>query len=458
MKKKNKEKLIISKIDINAKDDEHLIVQVSEKELEEIEKAENVSLDTQYDFVEKKSDKSIGKQLAMSRILGIEQSDKAISKRQKLFKNLFTILFIVFVVGVLFFTAYKDFFASSEHREPFSWNVLWSILTLRWYYFVGALLTIFLCLLLKGAKLSILCKSLTGKFHFKTCFETGIIGQYYNNITPLAVGGQPFEIYHLSKHGVKGGAATALPIATYFLNQLSFVIICVLGLVFAKYNKLFSFFPATFTVLAIIGSSLVFITASMVLLFAMLPRVGSALVNFVMHFGGKLKIVKDPKKSALKTIKTVVHTAKCLKLIAKKPLAFFSNFILSFLEHFSGVTIAYFTLKFFNFSIPSVQMDGMIEWVQIIHLCCILNAAISFVPTPGNSGAADLSFYLLFEMGLMTGLAFPAMTIWRILSFYSFILIGFIFAKLKKRADSKLKKFQSQFAEESEVEFAPEEE
>ncbi|MBQ7924256.1 MAG: flippase-like domain-containing protein, partial [Clostridia bacterium] len=80
-----------------------------------------------------------------------------------------------------------------------------------------------MCFVLKGAKLSVFCKSMTGKFHFKTCFETGIIGHYYNNVTPLAVGGRPFEIYHLSKHGVRGGVATSLPIATFFLNQFAFV-------------------------------------------------------------------------------------------------------------------------------------------------------------------------------------------------------------------------------------------
>jgi uncharacterized protein (TIRG00374 family) len=448
MRKRKTKKPIVSKIDIDEKTKEPVIVELSDEEFDAL--GERIRNDKQYDFIEKKSNKSIGKQLAMSRILGIDKPDESTTKRQKLFKTLFTVVFIVFVVGVLFFTAYNDFFSASESRDPFSWSTLWDLFASSWYYLIFALIALGCSYLFKGAKLSVLCKSLTCKFHFQTCFETGIIGTYYNNVTPLAVGGQPFEIYHLSKHGVHGGVASSLPIATYFLNQLAFVIICITGLALAHYNALFSYLPPTFMVLAIIGISFVFIVSLMVLLFALMPRVGATLVNFAMWLGGKLRIIKNPKQTAYKTIKNVVHNAKCLKKISKRPLAFITTFILSFFEHFSGVTIAFFVLKFFGYHTSALSNSDFIAWVQIIHVCSILNAAISFIPTPGNSGAADLSFYLLFELGLMTGLAFPAMVVWRLISFYSTILIGFLFATFKKKSDLKKQaKFQ---------EFAPIEE
>ena len=82
-------------------------------------------------------------------------------------------------------------------------------------------------------------------------------------------------------------------------------------------------------------------------------------------------------------------------------------------------------------------VNGFSEWLMVAQVCFILNAAISFTPTPGNSGAADLSFFSFFERGLAKGLAFPAMITWRLLVFYSFIIIGFIFASVKKKSDRK---------------------
>lgn len=379
------------------------------------------------------------KQLVMTGVLGISsERDENIGKRQRFFKMLFTVLFIVFVVAVLIFTFYNDFFAG-EKTFP-TWDELKGIFGSSWYFLVFALIALFMCFVAKGTKLSILCHSMTGKWNYKTCFETGIIGHYFNNITPLAVGGQPFEIYHLSKHGVHGGVATSLPVATYILNQLAFIILVICALILFATNALgiptefISRVPAALTVIAIIGLSFCILMPSLVMIFCIFPRLGASIVKLVMKIGGKLRIVKKPEETTYNTIKTVVQNANCLKTIAKRPGAFLSCFALSFLEHLSHSSIAYFTLKFFAFN---WSQSMSLEWMQVVQICLILYIAISFVPTPGNSGAADLSFYLLFEAGLKSGLAFPAMVIWRFLSYYSFIIVGFTFNSLKKKADKK---------------------
>ena len=79
-------------------------------------------------------------------------------------------------------------------------------------------------------------------------------------------------------------------------------------------------------------------------------------------------------------------------------------------------------------------------WLQAAQITLILFASIAFIPTPGNSGAADLSFFMFFKSGLKAGLAFPATIVWRLLSFYGYIIIGFTFATAKKRADNKRQK------------------
>lgn len=435
--KKNKDTM--TKIEVDEKTNEPIFVQVPlddikadvEKELDEtkIEKA---------DFVERKADKSIGKQLVIKRVLGLNSpEEKAVSKRQKLFKNLFTLAFFIFVVGVLAFTFYNDFFATD--REFPSWEQLLGIFKSSWQYLIYAIIALGLCFVFKGLKLSVMCKTLTGKFHYLTCFETGIIGHYYNCVTPLAVGGQPFEIYHLSKHGVHGGAASSMPIAAFFLNQFAFVSLGIVAILLLKFNTLeipaniLSVFPQTFTVLAIIGLCCCLLMPLLILIFSLMPSIGSKLVHFVIWIGGKLRIVKNPKETTYKTIKTVYHNSKCLKKITANPFMFLLTYLISLCEWLALSSIAYFSLKFFGYDI--LEISGLREWAQILVLSTILYASISFIPTPGNSGAADLSFYLLFETGLFAGLAFPAMVVWRALSFYSFIIIGFIFATLKKKSD-----------------------
>ena len=401
----------------------------------EIEKADFFELD--------KNAKSLGKRIITPTISGKSKEDENITKRQKILKRIFTALFITFVLGVLVFTFYNDFIAPSENREPLLWADLMKIFSLGWIYLLLAFIAIFLCYFFKALKLSVLCKSLTNKWHFKTCFETAIIGHYYNFVTPLAVGGQPFEIYHLSKHGVHGGVAASLPIATYALNQFAFVVLSIVFLVLFKDNvlavngALLGAYPIAFNFLAIAGASVCAIMPLLIIIFSLMPKFGSKLVNFVMWIGAKLKIVKNPQETTAKTIKNLVQNSQCIKKLGQKPFPSFIAFVLSFLEHLSSASIAYFSLKVFGFPTYTQTVPVLLEWLQVVQFVLIISCAVSFIPTPGNTGAADLSFFMLFTAGLASGLAFPAMVTWRVLSYYSFILIGFVFATVRKRIDRK---------------------
>lgn len=438
MRKGNKTKNTVKKIEFDEKTNEPIIVEISEKEYL-AQRAENNSLSEKNDFVKLKSQKGTRGKLAIERTLGLKKEEN-VNKRQRNLKLIVTIAFIVVVVAILAYTAYTDFFASGKKLPSF--DELMGIFKQGWLFLVIGVLCLVLAYLCKGAKLSIMCKSLTGKAHFRTCVETGVIGIYYNNVTPLAVGGQPFEIYHLSKHGVHGGVAASLPIATFFLNQFAFVILGIISLIFFNANTLSTpanitgVFPAVFNVLAVIGLICCIAMPSIIVLFSILPKVGAKLVHAVIKLGSKLRIVKNPKETTAKTIKTVVHNSHCIKKITTNPLVFFSTFFLSFIENLASTSIAYFCLKAFGYSNPAVS--PLIEWLQVVTICFILYASITFIPTPGNSGAADLSFFLLFSAGIQTaGLAFPCMLTWRLLSFYSTIIIGFVFATLKKKSDAK---------------------
>lgn len=431
MEKNIKQTAVVQKIEVDENSLEPKIVEVAEEQ-------QPVTTDAgyhKYDFVSKKSDKSIGKQLAMSKILGVdkEQAD-SFTKRQKTYKLIFTLVFVVFVVSVLVFTAYKDFFGNDENRIPFSWNKIGEIFSHSWVYLLLAFTALFLHFFFKGTKLSVVCKSMTKRARFKTCFETGIIGLYYNNVTPLAAGGQPFEIYYLSKHGVHGGVATSMSISTFFFNQFSFCGLALVSILFLSKNQLYADI-IVFKVMAIVGVILCLTVPILVVVFSLMPGFATRLIKGIIKIGTKLKLVKYPDRLLYKTMKTVIQNSRCLKKIVSRPLFFSFSALLSVFEQIAGVSIAFFVLKFFGFNI--VGMTFFEEMVQVLQICLVLSAAISFIPTPGNSGAADLSFFAFFARHLASGLAFPAMMVWRLLAFYSYVIIGFIFATLKKRSDRK---------------------
>lgn len=439
MRNKNKEKIVYEKIEIDENTSEPIIVDVPIKDVEDnFEKHE--PLPPPHEDME-----SAGNQIIMNKLFGLEddKEDENVSKRQKLFKKISSWFFVLFVGIVLGVTAYNDFF--SGNKELLSLSALLQVLRENAVYLLLCLFALLCSYLLKGFKLSFFCKRETGKWHFKTCVGTATIGHYYNYITPLAVGGQPFEIYHLSKNGVHGGVAASLPIASFFLQQFAFVLLAIASLVLYNTNALnapqmLRFFPAGLTVLAIVGIVCCFTVPFLVVLFCIFPKISYKIVYFVIWLGSKIGLVKDKDALLKKTNENILQNSKSLKHFVSNPFVLIVSLLISIGENLALCSIAYFSLKFFGYSL--VGNGGIVEWAQVCVVCMLLYAAISFIPTPGNSGAADLSFYLLFESGLASigNVAFPALMTWRFFSFYSYIIIGFIFTKVNKAKEKKKKK------------------
>ena len=187
-----------------------------------------------------------------------QDNNKIPTNKGTLLTKTTTTLFIIFIVGVLVYTAYQDFFSPNASKDYLTTTELKEIFSNGYLYLVVGFSCLFIGFLFKGLKNVVMCKLLTKKAHFRTSMETAIIGTYYNNVTPLAVGGQPFEIYHLSKHGVHGGVASAIPIVSFFVNQISFVTLTIVGIVLLKSGIIIA--PdsmqgglSTFYLLAIIG-------------------------------------------------------------------------------------------------------------------------------------------------------------------------------------------------------------
>ena len=91
---------------------------------------------------------------------------------------------------------------------------------------IGAMLLYFL---IEGINVKYLLKSL--KCHISTvkAFRYTLIGFFFSSITPAATGGQPVEIYYMSKEGVpvsKATTALLINLSAYQICTISLALIC----------------------------------------------------------------------------------------------------------------------------------------------------------------------------------------------------------------------------------------
>lgn len=103
--------------------------------------------------------------------------------------------------------------------------------------------------------------------------------------------------------------------------------------------------------------------------------------------------------------------------------------LLSLMLVIAQCSMPYFSLLLFADVIKDFNYTASWEmWFEVTRITFFIYCAITFIPTPGNSGAADGTFYGLFRSILVTvaGASFTCMMVWRIYSYYLYLVLGLI--------------------------------
>lgn len=257
----------------------------------------------------------------------------------------------------------------------------------------------------------IITKTISKKAYPKISLQIGIIGRYYDNITPSGVGGQPFQIYYLNKDGIPKGDSATIPITAFSLNQFAFVVIALVVIAFG-----YSLDGVWLMTAVFLGIVLYFAIPFAIILFSLMPGKLDGLVCGICRFLHKLHIIKAPDEKSVAWLATVKKYQSALTQMWQHKLSLFVAFIFSLVYFAAILVLPYFVLKAFNADI------GLIE---VFATNTLIYCAVSIVPTPGNAGAAEGLFYQLFKV-VSPGYVFWAVLIWRFFCYYGFIIAGII--------------------------------
>ena len=292
-------------------------------------------------------------------------------------------------------------------------------LTINWWWFALAVVMVFVTVKLDQMKYKILIKKSTKKNRPFLSYKVAIIGIYYDLMTPLASGGQPFQIYYLTQRGVKASTALSIPVARYIFQQIIFAIfstILMIGsLTFLK-DGITNGAGSTLVSAACWVGYIVNMIAIIAVILISTSKLGHKLVVGCLKLLHKMRIVKDYDKQYNKLIKTVEGYQRTIKFYAKSPKILISMFILSVFSivlQYSMPFLVYCTFVGFDLSV----------WLNTMVMALFVDLAASFIPIPGGSGVSELSFTAMFTalFGVET---FWALLFWRFITYYSHLFFG----------------------------------
>ncbi len=333
-----------------------------------------------------------------------EQSVAKASSKKKKFLNLgFFIVNIAVVAGILIYQLNGQKFELIHGLKLNGWAIILLLI------FFG------MTLLLETFTLSYLLKVSTGRWRFGISYKVFAIGKYYDSITPLSTGGQPFQITYLKNRGVPLHTALSVPLAKYLFQQIAWVLMGLVCLIVSSVDKSYN---TLVSIASIIGFLLSFVMLSVVVFLCVCKTAGRKIVVKVLRLLYKMKIIKNYDKQYAKITKYIEDFQSVMQQFAKSP----KDFIIMTLTSIFRI-LFYYSMPYFIFSMM-MGFDGSL-FIKFMVMSFLVDLASSFFPLPGGTGMNEISFSAMFspifKNNLMT---FWALLLWRFFSYYYNLIQG----------------------------------
>ena len=320
-------------------------------------------------------------------------------------KILWLLIFVAVNVLVVGWTAYKEFHVEDEPVR----------LTLGengWGYLLLGFLCMAVLLLAESLKFLRTASCLQEQLSFRDAFETVVLGKYYDAITPTGGGGQPFQMYWLHKKGLSTRGASNVAAAGFITRQLAVILLAIATFLLWKGDLQIE----AIRYAAYAGLFFNAIPPLVEIAFSIKPEVIKALLAWVFRLGEKLHLLKDAEATLNALIETLSQYHDGFFEIVKDKRLLFELMLLSFLCRIALCSIPFFVLQ---------ALGCETTYLHILATTIYIYAAVTLIPTPGNAGVSEGAFYLVFSEVGSSGI-FWAMLIWRVICYYSLLLMGLI--------------------------------
>ncbi len=255
-------------------------------------------------------------------------------------------------------------------------------------------------------------------YRFKDSVRVTMIGQFFHSITPFAGGGEPVQAYVMVKDGVKPGFAASIFVVKTFVHQALIVGYGIVAYIF--YGGVFASRIPEFNYFFLSG--LAINAAFLVFVILLLYRGHSArkIMLFFARLLSGLKLVKNI--SALeRRIETELETFRGGAMIIKKDKRQLASLTILQITQF---TFLFLITYFIQLAVESFRVSPL----EVIASQSMIVLLSLIVPTPGATGGVEGLSYMFYGMFFTKSFIIPVILIYRLLSYYSSVIFGGLFA------------------------------
>lgn len=258
----------------------------------------------------------------------------------------------------------------------------------------------------------ITCRLFNGQL-FLNSVKVSMVGVFLNAITPFASGGQPVQIYIMSRAGIKPGIAASIVLIKSITYQCMLILYSIAVIIF-KGSFIISHIPGFFY-LYMLGLLLNFSVVGLYALFIYRNDIAGKIVIFLFNIAQRAGI-KRLAKYKEKLEYELAAFERGARLLKNNTYLIYNTCLVHILRLSAFYLIPYFILL-------SVKASPVSVWDTVAAQSSITIIS-SFMPTPGAAGGAEGTGYVFFKIFLGSGMIIPVLLIWRIITYYSSVVFG----------------------------------
>lgn len=322
-----------------------------------------------------------------------------------------SILLVVLTIG-LFWYILKDNFSESVTLLLSSniWYLLLVVITYIVYFFVETYL------------LYLLINKVNNSYSYKLTLELNLMTKFFNGITPFSLGGQPLQVYELSKSKVRVTESLLVIVENFIVLQISMTIMSLISLGVCLYN---GFIPTKILwILTIIGVFITIISFFMAIFMGLKIHYAKKAGKWFINILDKFHVLKNKEESYLRWTNKCDEYNTSFRILLKDKMFIIKCIFLNILYMAIFCMIPFFVFK-------ALDVNINMNMFYVIILSCFIYISASFIPIPGASVGMEYAFINYFKLIVNSSLVMPGVLLWRFVSYYIPMIAGGILFNIK---------------------------
>jgi len=338
-------------------------------------------------------------------------------------KKIGRMIVIVVIIGLLVNIALAFIFGFQNTSD--------ALRKVSWEHILVPFAIYILIYLIDSLRLTIVLRQFGRRIRFADAFVNSLMGYFLAYLTPMATGGQPFQIYHLKRIGIDAKTSTNVIVSRWIEYLISAVVLTLI------------FIPLVLPLLTVANAQTTF------LIVGFSVSVAASVVIFILFIrpdwiGRILRRLENSPPGRLVTRFTKREkwgeAAHAWSRDLRTNIAFLwkEKFYVVALDLLLGVVVL--GLQVFSLTWILVMLLGAkLGFLQVFVTVLLLNLVVYYIPSPGASGGLEGVYTMVFS--LYTGepqLSFVSITVWRFATYYLQIFFGLVVFLLMRRRGGPL--------------------